>query len=238
LVIYTLSTFALWLVGAALIGAVVGWLLRGLRAPSADQTAELTQEIQRLRGRVSELDGVAAERDRLSAELEVQRAVVPDAGLVAALATARSERDELAVTLAQQSTWVGELRVRLWNAEAKTRDLQAVVDANAAYGAPSKPNLIEGSRSLGVPVEYNDFTLVEGIGPRIAQLLQERGLTTWWALANADVELLRSVLAEAGPKFQIHDPRAWPQQARLLANGQWDKFATLAAALRHGHPSQ
>lgn len=236
--IYTLVTFALWLVGAALIGAVTGWLLRGLRAPSADQTVELTEEIERLRGRVAELDGVAAERDRLGAELEQQRAVVPDAALVTALTATRSERDELAVTLAQQSTWVGELRVRLWNAEARVRDLQAVVDANAAYGAPPKPDLIEGSRYLGVPVEYNDFTMIEGIGPRIAQLLHERGLTTWWALANADVELLRSVLAEAGPKFQIHDPRAWPQQSRLLAHGQWDKFATLAAALRHGHPSQ
>ncbi len=235
---YTLVTFALWLVGAALIGAVMGWLLRGLRASAADQTVELSQEIERLRGRVVELDGLTAERDRLTAELEQQRAVVPDAGLVAALVTVRSERDELAVTLAQQSTWVGELRVRLWNAEARMRDLQAVVDANAAHGAPPKPDLIEGSKHLGVPVEYNDFTMVEGIGPRIAQLLHERGLTTWWALANSDVELLRSVLVEAGPKFQIHDPRAWPQQARLLASGQWDKFATLAAALRHGHPSR
>jgi predicted flap endonuclease-1-like 5' DNA nuclease len=238
MVFYTLGTFALWLVGAALIGAVVGWLLRGLRAASADQTAEYTQEIQRLRGRVSELQYVAADRDRLGAELEQQRVVVPDASLISALNTARSERDELAIKLTQQSSWVGELRVRLWNAEARVRDLQAVVDANAAYGAPPRPDVIEGSRFLGVPVEYNDFTLVEGIGPRIAQLLHERGLTTWWALANADVELLRSVLTEAGPKFQIHDPRGWPQQARLLASGQWDKFATLAAALRHGHPSQ
>jgi predicted flap endonuclease-1-like 5' DNA nuclease len=235
---YTLSTWALWLVGAALIGAVVGWLLRGLRARSADQTDSLTQEIQRLRSNVSELQGVTVERDRLSAELEQARSVVPDAGIIAALNATRTERDELAIKLTQQSGWVGELRVRLWNAEARARDLQAVVDANAAYGAPPRPDLIEGSKFLGVPVENNDFTLLEGVGPRIAQLLHERGLTTWWALANADVELLRSVLAEAGPKFQIHDPRAWPQQARLLANGQWEKFATLAAALRHGHPSQ
>lgn len=236
--IYTLTTFALWIVVAAVVGAAMGWVLRGLRARDTDRTPELEQELARLRSRVTELQEMGAERDRLAAELEQQRSVVPDAALVTALAAARSERDELAVRFAQQSSWVGELRVRLWNAEARARDLKSVVDANAAYGAPPRPDTIEGSRCLGVPVDYNDFTLIEGIGPRIAQLLHERGLTTWWALANADVDLLRSVLAEAGPKFQIHDPRAWPQQARLLANGQWEKFATLAAALRHGHPSQ
>jgi predicted flap endonuclease-1-like 5' DNA nuclease len=237
-VFYTLSTWALWLVGAALVGAVVGWLLRGLRAPSAEEAAVVEQEVERLRTRVTDLQGVAAERDRLRADLERQRAVVPDASIVAALAATRTERDELAIKLTQQTSWVGELRVRLWNAEARVRDLQSVVDASSATGAPPRPDLIAGSRFLGFPVEFNDFTVIEGIGPRIAQLLIDRGLTSWWAVANADVELLRSVLAEAGPKFQIHDPRAWPQQARLLANGQWEKFATLAAALRHGHPSQ
>jgi hypothetical protein len=68
--------------------------------------------------------------------------------------------------------------------------------------------------------------------------LVDKGITTWWALANSDVELLRSVLREAGPKFQVHDPRSWPQQARLLAFGEWEKFLTLAAALRYGHPSR
>jgi hypothetical protein len=53
-------------------------------------------------------------------------------------------------------------------------------------------------------------------------------------MANADLALLRSMLAEAGPKFQVHDPTTWPQQARLLANGQWEKFKTLADALRIG----
>mgnify|MGYP003339862063 CR=1 FL=1 len=110
--------------------------------------------------------------------------------------------------------------------------------AMAKVLAPPKPDLIDGSRVLGVPVLNNDFTLIEGVGPRIAQLLVDRGITTWWALANSDVELLRSVLREAGPKFQVHDPRSWPQQARLLAFGEWEKFLTLAAALRYGHPSR
>ena len=57
-------------------------------------------------------------------------------------------------------------------------------------------------------------------------------------MANADTSLLRSMLAEAGPKYQIHDPTSWPQQARLLANGQWEKFQRLADALRDGNDAE
>jgi predicted flap endonuclease-1-like 5' DNA nuclease len=78
----------------------------------------------------------------------------------------------------------------------------------------------------------NDLTIIEGVGPKIAELCVQRGITTWWSLANCDLDVLRTMLAEAGPKFQVHDPTTWPHQARLLANGQWQKFKTLADALR------
>lgn len=234
---YTLSMWAIWLVVAALIGGVVAWLLRGLVRPRRRSAESETAEAVRLRARVNDLEMIAAERDRLRLELERRPAATtdPDAESVA---TVQLERDLAASQLAEAQQWMAELRVRLWNSESMVRDLQSVIRANAVTGAPPKPDLIDGSRVLGVPVLNNDFTLIEGVGPRIAQLLVDRGITTWWALANSDVELLRSVLREAGPKFQVHDPRSWPQQARLLAFGEWEKFLTLAAALRYGHPSR
>jgi len=236
-VFYTLSMWAIWMVAAALVGGVVAWLLRGLRSSRRSRPDADPAEITQLRARVTDLQMIVADRDRLRLELE-QR---PPAGVPVdtdALATAQLERDLAASQLAESQQWLAELRVRLWNSESMVRDLQAVIRANAATGAPPKPDLIGGSRVMGVPVVNNDFTLIEGVGPRIAQLLVDRGITTWWALANSDVELLRSVLREAGPKFQVHDPRSWPQQARLLAFGEWEKFLTLAAALRYGHPSR
>jgi predicted flap endonuclease-1-like 5' DNA nuclease len=229
--------WAIWLVVAALIGGVVAWLLRGLVRPRRRSAESESAEAVRLRARVNDLEMIAAERDRLRLELERRPAATtdPDAESVA---TVQLERDLAASQLAETQQWMAELRVRLWNSESMVRDLQAVIRANAVTGAPPKPDLIDGSRVLGVPVLNNDFTLIEGVGPRIAQLLVDRGITTWWALANSDVELLRSVLREAGPKFQVHDPRSWPQQARLLAFGEWEKFLTLAAALRYGHPSR
>jgi predicted flap endonuclease-1-like 5' DNA nuclease len=234
---YTLSMWVWWLVVAALIGAVVAWRLRGLRQPRVSRNESSTREVEQLRARIDDLQRVAVERDRLRLELE-QRPAVSAPTNVDALAAAELDRDLALRHAAEQAQWVAELRVRLWNAEARSRDLQAVIHANNVPGEPPRPDLLEGSRLLGVPVVHNDFTLIEGIGPRIAQLLLDRGITTWWALANTDLELLRSVLRDAGPKFQVHDPRSWPHQARLLAFGEWDKFLTLAAALRYGHPTR
>ncbi len=231
---YTLGTWALWLVGAALIGLVVGWFVRSVSSASRRELKAATSEADQLRKRVDDMTGIAGDRDRLMLELEDQRALAPDPSILAAGRAAAHERDDLAMKLAQQTAWIGELRVRLWNSEARARDLQAVVDSHVLEAAPPIPDLVEGERVLGHPLRFNDLTTIQGVGPALAQLCISRGLTTWWSLAHADIELLRSMLAEAGPKYQVHDPTTWPQQARLLANGQWERFATLAAALRAG----
>ena len=229
---YALGMWALWLVGAALIGACLGWLVRSTSSASRRELKHAKNEAAQLRSRLDEMTGIVGDRDRLMNLLEDERASAPDPSIVQAGRAALAERAELLDKIAQQNAWIGELRVRLWNSEARGRDLQAVVDAHVVEAAPPIPDLVEGERFLGQPVRFNDFTTIQGIGPAIAQLLIGRGLTTWWSLAHADIELLRSMLAEAGPKYQVHDPTSWPQQARLLANGQWEKFRTLRDALR------
>jgi predicted flap endonuclease-1-like 5' DNA nuclease len=235
---YTLGTWAWWLVLAALIGGVIGWLLRSIGAAKNADVAAAREEAARLRARVAELDGVAASLERTMQDMEVQKAQLPPPAAVAAGSAALAERAALVQQVTEQQHWISELRVRLWNSEAKNRDLQAVVNSHVVAAAPPEPNLGEAARVLGQPVRLNDFTLIEGIGPAIAHLLVNRGVTTWWSLANADLSLLRSMLAEAGPKYQVHDPTPWPQQARFLANGEWDKFQRLVDALRDGYDSE
>lgn len=251
--LYTLSTWALWLVVAALIGGVVGWLLRsiGRTRRGADESTDAARaEAERLRTRVGEVESANLNLQRIVDELQTQRLLAPPSDptplgapvpyVVAAAPDPAvvAERDELARQLAEQRHWVSELRVRLWNSEARNRDLQAVVDSHVVAAAPPDPDLGDAARVLGVPVRLNDLTVIEGIGPAIAHLCINRGVTTWWSMANADTSLLRSMLAEAGPKYQIHDPTSWPQQARLLANGQWERFQRLADALRDGNETE
>ncbi len=239
--LYTLSTWALWLVLAALIGGVVGWLLRSLgRSGGADVAAleAARDDATRARARITELEDAIAHLELSLADAEQRPAtsVIPDQPLAPPVPVA--EVTELNRKLAEQQHWISELRVRLWNSEAKNRDLQAVVDSHVVAAAPPEPDLAAAAHVLGMPVRLNDFTVIEGIGPAIAHLCVNRGITTWWSMANADLSVLRSMLAEAGPKFQVHDPTSWPQQARLLANGEWEKFRRLVDALRSGYDTE
>lgn len=79
-----------------------------------------------------------------------------------------------------------------------------------------------------------DLKIVEGIGPKIEELLKVAGINNWEALAGAEVALLRDILESAGPSFQIHDPSTWPAQARLAANGEWGVLREYQAELHGG----
>ena len=94
--------------------------------------------------------------------------------------------------------------------------------------------LAEAATVLGRRIRLDDLTVVEGIGPKIAELLQAAGISSWWGLATGGVEPLRRVLADAGPRYQMHDPSTWPQQADLLAHGRWAEFRELTDRLDGG----
>jgi predicted flap endonuclease-1-like 5' DNA nuclease len=232
-VTYTLSTWALWLVVAAVIGGVVGWLVRGLRRPGlpVDDAVHDDAE-QQLHDMAGDLHRLSADRDRLAGELASAKAALAGTATADEHHAVVAERDGMAALLEAHEVSVAELRVRLWNAEARAIEAKALLDAHTAGQPPPEPDVRAGAAVLGVPVVANDLTLVEGVGPKIAALCTERGITTWWTLANYDLDLLRKMLADAGPKFQVHDPTTWPHQARLLATGQWEKFKILADALR------
>lgn len=70
----------------------------------------------------------------------------------------------------------------------------------------------------------DDLKKIEGIGPKIAELFENAGITTFAELAKADVEHLKEILHEAGSRYQMHDPTSWPMQADMAANGKWDEL--------------
>ncbi len=82
----------------------------------------------------------------------------------------------------------------------------------AAAAAPS---------STGKP---DDLKKVEGIGPKIASLLNDAGILTFASLASTDVEKIKEILVAAGNRYKMHDPTTWPQQANLAADGKWDEL--------------
>lgn len=68
----------------------------------------------------------------------------------------------------------------------------------------------------------DDFKKIEGVGPKISELLKNAGISTFADLAKTDAEKIKEILAEAGSRYKMHDPTTWPKQAELAASGDWD----------------
>ena len=72
--------------------------------------------------------------------------------------------------------------------------------------------------------KLNDLKIIEGVGPKIEQILKEGGIETWDDLASASVDRLKEILDAAGSRYQMHDPSTWPAQAKFAAQGQFDEL--------------
>lgn len=84
-----------------------------------------------------------------------------------------------------------------------------------------------------VPV-HDDLKIVEGIGPKIEELLNKEGIITFAHLSEASYERLSDILRAAGSRFQMHDPGSWPRQAELAAEGKWEELRTWQDELKKG----
>jgi predicted flap endonuclease-1-like 5' DNA nuclease len=85
-------------------------------------------------------------------------------------------------------------------------------------------------------VKPDDLQAVEGIGPKIASVLQAAGITNFTQLSQADLARLQEILTEAGIS-RIADPSTWPEQAKLAAVGDWQGLETLQDQLKGGRRS-
>lgn len=81
------------------------------------------------------------------------------------------------------------------------------------------------SREIGINYAAifgsDNLQIIEGIGPKVAELLSSKGINTWADLASATPEEVKAILEEAGSAYKMMDPTSWPQQAKLAAEGQW-----------------
>ena len=74
----------------------------------------------------------------------------------------------------------------------------------------------------------DDLTVVIGIGPKIARLLMDHGITTWKALSETSPATITEILLhDGGERYRIHNPETWPRQALLLHEGRWDELKEL-----------
>ncbi len=70
----------------------------------------------------------------------------------------------------------------------------------------------------------DDLKKLEGIGPKIEQVLNTAGIQNYDQLAAMSPDAIKPLLEAAGNQFRMHDPKSWPYQAELAAKGEWDRL--------------
>lgn len=130
-------------------------------------------------------------------------------------------------------------RVRGIGGPAQVSDIEELAPHDAEKPVPPTPAVPARVSEYEEPVPRemeeppaDDLTRIEGIGPKISEVLQAAGITGYAQLALTDVDRLKQILAEAG--IRIADPGTWPEQARLAAAGDWEGLKGLQGGLKAG----
>ena len=82
------------------------------------------------------------------------------------------------------------------------------------------------------PLEPEDLSRIEGIGPKIDAVLKDAGISTYSQLAETEVSQLQVILKKAS--LSRFNPETWPEQASLIAKGDWDGLTALQEELQGG----
>ncbi|MBN1820085.1 MAG: 50S ribosomal protein L27 [Prolixibacteraceae bacterium] len=74
-----------------------------------------------------------------------------------------------------------------------------------------KPEVEKKAESTG-----DDLKKLDGVGPKLAEILNEAGINTYADLAGISVEKMKEILEAAGSRYASKDPAPWIEQAKGL----------------------
>jgi predicted flap endonuclease-1-like 5' DNA nuclease len=103
-------------------------------------------------------------------------------------------------------------------------DWQGLMKYNKRSSEPSH-SAASKSKAPKAKAAPDDLTQLNGIGPRIASILSDGGVTTYDELQHTDPAELRRIIAQGGalPPSSLD---SWPTQASYAARGDWQGLAT------------
>jgi len=200
------------------VGVLVGWI--------AELIIDYLFWQKRIDALRTENEGLRADLRRLKnmesryADLQAELALLQDvdaknAELTAALATCQEQ-------------------LQAWDEKMTTREAMADEFISTRSEPVAFADMQDSTSDASFAAAPDDLKVIEGIGPQIARILNEAGISTYVMLAETKVALLRDILEEAGPRFRLADPQTWPEQARLAARGDWDALKALQDTLMGG----
>jgi hypothetical protein len=120
--------------------------------------------------------------------------------------------------------------------------------SGSALSAGSMSGLSSGNRAelvgagmggLALPpgiaaFRQDDLEAIEGIGPKIAELMRASGISNFSQLAATPMDKIVSILDAGGPRFKLANPGTWCEQAALAAKNDWVGFDKIKKELIAG----
>ncbi len=145
--------------------------------------------------------------------------------------------------MANPGTWPDQANLASSNRWPALKALQDILDGGvypdlsvnkAAKVVTNEPEVViqpldlAAAKASGFRVKQkdnmDDFTVVEGIGPKINDLIHADGIQRYTDLANADVSRIQKILDNAGPSFRLAQPETWPAQSKLASTNSWQEL--------------
>ncbi|MBX2940538.1 MAG: glycoside hydrolase family 13, partial [Ferruginibacter sp.] len=99
---------------------------------------------------------------------------------------------------------------------------------------PAKKTRRSGGAKKKATTKGDNLKLIEGIGPKAAEVLAAAGLATFADIAASTPEQIKAILDASEGSFNAADPTTWPQQAQLAADGKMDELKALQDELKGG----
>ena len=225
---------------ATLFGAVFGWLLKSLFCNCDDEK----NEIESLKSKNSkleadlkaclakkptvdttEIDRLNALYNKLDTDLKACLAKPDNSAELESLKAQNSKLEaDLSACLAKEIPVANTISSNLGAIATPVTETEPTLDFNAGLA----------KAVLGKKIIADDLKVVEGIGPKISDLFNNEGITTWYQLSVASIEKCQAVLDTGGKRYEIHNPSTWPQQAGLAFEGKWEELNTLQDRLDGG----
>ena len=235
---------AIWpfVLGALLGWLLCGWLARSLRGRDwtgllASKDAELSRTAKELadwRKRPPvQVETVVEKIVEKVVEKTVDRAVDNPAHL-ASIARLTAEVAVVA-GLRQRLAELEDVPAKV--AQSSVADTAGLAERDAQIKLlRDGPALDFGAAKLAgfVVKGSDDLAIIEGIGPKIAELMHQKGIHTFMQLAAMTPAQIQPMLDEAGPHYRMANPETWPEQAELAARNRWAALRSLQDVLVAG----
>jgi large subunit ribosomal protein L17 len=94
--------------------------------------------------------------------------------------------------------------------------------------------VVEAAPMASASTSVDDLTIIEGIGPKAAEVLVAAGIDTFAKLANTAADAVKEILTSSTARVGHLDPTTWAQQSQLAADGNMEELEALKLRLNNG----